>query len=151
MRANVTPKLVRDPMATVLAMASGRSADLKELRPGVYEIGHWNPEFMIQEKIAMFSFDDETFQQLIGDRSEIGVCDDPEQAEELFKDLFDHPDYSFVMFVVRIDRADQPLEGGWRWHKWGEYIGTKEPKCEYLHDEPDIERVWTFQIYRIQE
>ena len=38
---------------------------------------------------------------------------------------------------------------GWRWHKWGEYIGTQNPRCEYLDDEPEIEKVLIFSIYKV--
>ena len=39
---------------------------------------------------------------------------------------------------------------GWRWHKWGPYIGTQEPQCEYLADEPEIEKVICFSIYKVR-
>lgn len=38
---------------------------------------------------------------------------------------------------------------GWRWHKWGPYIGTQNPQCEYLNDEPQIDEVITFSIYKV--
>jgi hypothetical protein len=41
--------------------------------------------------------------------------------------------------------------GGWRWHKWGPYIGTQEPKCEYIHDEPEIEEVFTYHVYELKQ
>jgi hypothetical protein len=47
-----------------------------------------------------------------------------------------------------IKDPDNPCSG-WRWHKWGEYIGTQNPQCEYLNDEPLIEEVITFSIYKI--
>jgi hypothetical protein len=34
---------------------------------------------------------------------------------------------------------------GWRWHKWGEYVGLHAPQREYLHDEPLIETVYVFE------
>jgi hypothetical protein len=44
-------------------------------------------------------------------------------------------------------KANQSHEGGWRWHKWGEYIGKYEPQYEYLYDEPEIEKVYVYHIY----
>lgn len=39
---------------------------------------------------------------------------------------------------------------GWRWHKWGQYIGTQKPSREYLNDEPEIEKVVCFSIYKVR-
>lgn len=45
---------------------------------------------------------------------------------------------------------DQPSEGGWRWHKWGPYVGDKHPEHEYLHDEgPEITQATCFHVYRV--
>ena len=41
-------------------------------------------------------------------------------------------------------------KGGWRWHKWGDYIGEFDHKCEYFCDEKGIKNVWHFQIIRIK-
>lgn len=38
--------------------------------------------------------------------------------------------------------------GGWRWEKWGPYIGTQRSVADYLHDEPDIDYVYTFHVYK---
>ena len=40
-------------------------------------------------------------------------------------------------------------KGGWRWHKWGTYIGKFEQRCEYFCDEEGIENVWQFDIVRV--
>lgn len=76
---------------------------------------------------------------------EYGVCDTPEQAVQKLG-LRDLPE-RYVISFVRIRRDEQPADGGWRWHKWGDYIGDHEPQCEYLHDEPEIEEVYTFHVY----
>jgi hypothetical protein len=31
----------------------------------------------------------------------------------------------------------------------GEYLGTQNPQCEYLYDEPDIEEVYIFEIVEV--
>ena len=49
--------------------------------------------------------------------------------------------------MVCIDRDDQPEFDGWRWDHWGDYIGTQFPTTEYLYDEPEIERVYSYRIY----
>jgi hypothetical protein len=40
--------------------------------------------------------------------------------------------------------------GGWRWHKWGEYIGTGQPTTEYLDDEEKFnDGIYTYHIEQI--
>ena len=42
---------------------------------------------------------------------------------------------------------------GWRWHKWGPYIGTLNPQYEYLDDEnfgDDFEYVLCFELYKVK-
>jgi hypothetical protein len=80
-----------------------------------------------------------------------GVCDSPEQ-------LLAHPlgkwvqasDRKFCIALAHISKADQSPEGGWRWHKWGEYIGEGTPTTEYLYDEEQFEDgVWVYHIYEL--
>lgn len=77
-----------------------------------------------------------------------GVCDSPEQllAHPEYSKMFAHEHRKFTIFVTLVRKKDQPLKDGWRWHKWGEYIGTKEPQREYLYDEPNIDEVCLFSI-----
>ena len=58
-------------------------------------------------------------------------------------------DDRYVITVTEHAKADQPAHDGWRWRKWGEYIGGMTPKCEYLSDEPLIEKVMTASLFRI--
>lgn len=81
-----------------------------------------------------------------GHLSSYGVCDG-------IDNLRLHPDYldilngprKFTVFITEVRRADQPEDGGWRWHKWGPYIGSYEPQHEYIYDEA-IDSVWLFNI-----
>lgn len=72
-----------------------------------------------------------------------GVCDSIEQLRR-------HPIWE------KIDRDPRPMAlvmtpirkssyEGWRWHKWGEYVGEQDPQCEYLEDEPVIDLVYVFE------
>lgn len=79
-----------------------------------------------------------------------GVSDSLEQVVERYPCLESDP-RRLVVIGSEIRRADQPADGGWRWHKWGPYIGDREPRYEYLHDEPDIESVWVWHVYEIGE
>jgi len=77
-----------------------------------------------------------------------GVCDSPEQfMTAVGGALLDSP-RKFCVSFTRIVKSEQDSSGGWRWHKWGEYIGTKSPKHEYLYDEDDsITEVYCYQVY----
>mgnify|MGYP000984510367 FL=1 len=38
--------------------------------------------------------------------------------------------------------------GGWRWHKWGEYLGNGTPTCEHLDDEDEFnDGVYVYHMY----
>jgi len=39
----------------------------------------------------------------------------------------------------------QPSNGGWRWHKWGKYLGKYKISHEYIYDE-DIEMVLVWEL-----
>lgn len=82
-------------------------------------------------------------------RGAYGVCDSLENLLEEYPELLDESDgcRKFVVVMHRIDKSDQPDLGGWRWHKWGDYIGKQTPTCEYIYDEPIIETVYCFHIY----
>lgn len=77
-----------------------------------------------------------------------GVADSVDQFFDRFGDLIVTSPATYAIGFTEVRRADQPSEDGWRWHKWGEYVGTREPQYEYLHDEPEIDSVVTFAILR---
>lgn len=82
-----------------------------------------------------------------------GVADNASQVIEHFKAIESERGIDFgdcVICLRPIRKDQQPSDGGWRWHKWGEYIGVKEPQCEYIYDEDDsIKFVWCFHLYSI--
>lgn len=86
-------------------------------------------------------------------RSCYGVADNASQVIEHFKAIESEMGIDFgncVICLRPIRKDQQPSEGGWRWHKWGKYIGVKKPQCEYIYDEDDsIKFVWCFHLYSI--
>lgn len=118
----------------ILQITAGGRAQI-HLCLGVYEIFHfghsnWPPGY----------------EQYPSGLEPYGVADNVEQIIAANPVLQD-PDRKFVITVTRIKKSEQPLDGGWRWHKWGRYIGTQEPTYEYLFDEPSIDEVLCFHIY----
>lgn len=71
-----------------------------------------------------------------------GVCDNYQQLLDMY-DFENDPRLLFIS-MVEIRREFQPERDGWRYHKWGLYIGTQNPQCEYIY-------VWTFHIYEMKE
>lgn len=85
-----------------------------------------------------------------------GVCDNASQVMDYYDALYkEHEDYmkekKFVILLSPMFKEDQPESGGWRWHKWGQYIGKFKPKHEYLYDEEGIDFVYCFKILEIEE
>lgn len=94
----------------------------------------------------MFNFDgfiNERCEDEVGDKwVACGVCDNYEQVLEKYKDILNDPNKKYVIGMCTV-------EGGWRWDKWGEYIGTQNPEHEYLYDDIHIDRVYCFYIYEL--
>lgn len=78
--------------------------------------------------------------------STYGVCDNIEQVLKHFEGII-NSDLEVVISLTPISRDNQPQSGGWRWHKHGAYIGTQNPQHEYIADEPEIEKVYVFNLH----
>lgn len=79
-----------------------------------------------------------------------GVADNIKQIIEFY--IANRDNYfkgNHVILATEIYKDITKPCSGWRWHKWGEYIGAKSPKCEYLNDEPEIDKVICFSIYKV--
>jgi hypothetical protein len=141
---------MRDPqMAIVLAVIAGENGPTipKRISKGMYRCGHWSVDQFFPRG-SLIEYQGSEGSTLPSEIPSYGVCDTPDQICERFP-LETLPGAYFVSFV-RLLKRDQDPEGGWRWHKWGEYIGTQKPQCEYLYDEPEIEEVHTFHIYEVK-
>lgn len=90
----------------------------------------------------------------IGELSCYGVADDIEQIKEYFKVQVADPTRKFFLSLSPVwqERENKGKSGGWRWHKWGPYIGKLDSQCEYLDDEdfgPDFKYVICFHLYEV--
>lgn len=139
----------------------GNSGGPIRLRQGIYEITHHSinyelgdhlvteyPFWPLDLKIEVFRTHAENHlaAQLPDD---YGVCDYPAQIVEKFPGILVDPRH-FVIGVTEVRRENQPGRGGWRWHKWGEYIGEHKPQYEYLYDEKDIDLVWCYRVCEVK-
>lgn len=132
-----------DMVLAMVAGLNGGPATPEHVGTGMYLACHWNVGDMVRNTRNRWQEDEWTELPV----PESGVCDSPQQLTNKY-DFNSFPEPVFISFV-RIRRAEQPREDGWRWHKWGEYIGDKEPQCEYLSDEPEIEEVYTFTVHEL--
>lgn len=87
---------------------------------------------------------------MVDNRNDYGVADDVDQILAYFKSEVDDPDTTYIIGATVVKR-NPGGRGGWRWHKWGPYIGTRKPTMEYLDDEPEIDSVMVFHLYQITE
>ena len=51
--------------------------------------------------------------------------------------------------MTKVIKSQQPMHWGWRWHKWGDYIGTHSPTTEFIYDEKDIDHVYCYFIVKL--
>ena len=108
---------------------------------GVYEIYRFNFDMLV----AGVAFDQYPDLKSIDC---YGVCDNWKQLIERYPELSESSK-NYCISITAIDPASQPEFDGWRWHKWGEYIGTQSPTYEYIYDEPVIDLVYCYHIYQI--
>lgn len=127
-----------DPMLKMLTEFHNLPPSV-EIIPGIYQINSFGGTYILS--------DFERYPTL--DIGPYGVCDSYEQILEQCPELVDSTDREFVITLTPVVKADQPAEGGWRWHKWGDYIGNLDPQYEYIYDEPFIEKVYCYHIYEL--
>lgn len=130
-----------DTMLQVIALLNGNSPETKRLQQGVYQIGHFGggrPSPGYEEWPSTYDLGIAPY----------GVCDGIEnilaRAPEL---VTSERQFYITLTSVRPDPKSRGEGGGWRWHKWGPYIGSHTPQHEYLDDEEGIDEVFCYHIY----
>jgi len=67
--------------------------------------------------------------------------------------LLERDKRKLLVFLGRHTKAEQSERDGWRWHKWGPYLGVFKEQVaenEYLYDTPDVIEVWSYQIVEVR-
>ena len=73
------------------------------------------------------------------------------EGQGLFNLIKNEPNYQFILLLTPIiNNHDKSLWGGWRWHKWGEYIGKHIPQYEYLDHEYGIDYVLVWKLCLVE-
>jgi hypothetical protein len=111
---------------TLIALPADAKADIKAFK-----------EIEIKEAVAV----------KVKPPPEYGVCDSPAQFAKKY------PAFRGRVFMTVVKRADQSSWGGWRWHKWGRYVGEFDlGGIEYLFSadgqggRPLIDEQWLFSL-----
>lgn len=120
---------------------------------GVYE-AHFNFDKEIEDLIVEdYPRFDDMSTKYDGDQwfSSFGVVD---HWSQLPLKALDADSRNLLVYLGHIRRADQPERGGWRWHKWGPYLGVHSPETsndfEYLYDAIDVVEVWTYHVVEVR-
>ena len=118
------------------------------LATGVYlSFSHNGEMFLPHEQQRPYEF---TYPHEVSPlNSAYGVCDNFEQILGQAPICLFSDEEKYVIFLCSVKRENEPEKGGWRWHKWGHYIGNHKPQHEYLYDEKDIDEVFCYHIYRL--
>lgn len=153
-----------DSFHPVLAAVSGGKRTRKLPEIGCYLAYHWNIDLMLGKRVIE-EYPEFDFREpgIYGTRmppadkdgcvtfDAIGVCDSPQQLLEKFGKQIRADKRNFIISFVEIRKDQQSSTGGWRWHKWGSYVGEHDPQYEYLYDEPKIDVVYTYHIYEVSK
>jgi len=152
---------VRDPfMAMVLGVIGHGNSGAKKLAKGFYLVTHFSFEHVIGEHrvIQDWSGEESDWARRKQERADFklppdvyGVCDTPEQFMERYAAAFEAAPSKYIVSFNIQKKEHQSPDGGWRWHKWGTYIGDKQPQEEYLFDEgPEITQATCFHVYELK-
>lgn len=120
----------------------------KEIKPGYYEIEHFAGDMMLWGRNDF----DKSYPEFENALAPFGVVDSPQQFIEEFGNFLEKDSRSFTIFLTHVAKNPENAGqgGGWRWHKWGPYIGKGKPTTEYLDDEPEFQNgIWVYHIYQV--
>lgn len=136
----------QDPGIMAIMDAIGQGGIPIEVETGIYLTNSFSLGNDIRNlENEYFSF--ESDEEYLGP---YGVADSIEQVKNKYAKWLNDPELNFCISFTEIKKSEQEPEGGWRWHKWGEYIGNKDPQHEYLYDEgDDIQSVFVYHVYQL--
>jgi hypothetical protein len=145
---NTDTAVYGDPLSRMIAEVNGNRFVVARLKQGVYQIPTFSGECFIAWPYRVERYPTFNSEGNGEYRGAYGVCDSADQILSLYPELTES-DRCFTVTLCEVRREAQSESGGWRWHKWGRYIGTFEPQHEYLDDEVGIDRVFCYHIYEL--
>jgi hypothetical protein len=105
------------------------------------------------EELQKLSWDDRYKIFTNFEKQTYGVADNIEQIKEYYKEEVLDKTKKYAICITPVWQDQQSSKDGWRWHKWGGYIGKLNPQYEYLYDEDfgeDFEYILTFTLYIVK-
>ena len=119
---------------------------------GIYTLGYLNMGSRIENLLSDSPIGDDRDKAYKAGvaQSDYGVADNIQQVLNYYDKQIKDSNRKYCISCTGIRKSDQPENGGWRWCKWGEYIGIKNSQADYLYDEPVITEVLVFQIYELK-
>ncbi len=139
-----SPSIPADQVEYTIAHMTARQHDV-----GIYEVPEENFNFnMLLNGVNNSEWEDYCYD--LNGFCQYGVCDSIEQWKETDVACFvtADPDHEYCVSFTHVSKVPGE-EGGWRWHKWGPYIGNGKPTCEYLADEEKFDNgIYVFHVYR---
>jgi hypothetical protein len=114
------------------------------LEPGVVQTGHFNLDRILVERMP-FEMRYPNFEKL----NCYGVCDSPKQFLDKYRKMLEKDPRTLIVGFTHVRKSPEGRGkfNGWRWHKWGEYVGEGSPKHEYLDDEDGFDNgIYTYSI-----
>lgn len=79
-----------------------------------------------------------------------GVADSIEQIQRYLEKVETLPE-KFIVIMTPVYRKDEPSFGGFRFHKWGKYIGNHTIEQEYFYDHKEMDVLYTFRVLMVDE
>lgn len=73
------------------------------------------------------------------------------RGKRLYKFLTGHPDAVYFIRFTPVFNHHNGAIGGWRWRKWGTYLGKHTPQYEYLDEEENIDYVLLWHLYPLKK
>jgi hypothetical protein len=146
MLVDVTIREEYDEISALISKINGNSNKIIHPETGIYEIGHFNFDHDFKENCKRWSALSDL--SINGYLNCYGVCDTYKQILEQYPGIITS-DRKFVISITPILKENQSKKGGWRWYKWGSYIGKHTPITEYLYDDPSIDKVYVYTIYEL--
>lgn len=157
---NNLSKTSEDPILSLLADVMCPDSKEEALEPGFMTIAHFSSDMLVWGRNSpefYMGYPDLADLCSTPDGSGLkcyGVCDTPKQFIDRYKKVLeDDPVRTFFCTFTHVakDPSNKGYGGGWRWHKWGPYIGDSKPYYEYLDDEEGFdEGVWVYHVLQIE-
>ncbi|HMG12787.1 MAG TPA: hypothetical protein VK571_06415 [Gemmatimonadaceae bacterium] len=136
------PDLLNARNPRLFAILSG-ARPAHRISTGIYSVATFNFNLLLDD-----DWDDFPNELPGGLEESYGVVDSVEQFTDRFWGALSDDPHGYVVAFTRVRKSEQPTEGGWRWCKWGPYLGVGSPQCDYLHGEPHFNEVFCFHVYR---